>query len=145
MNHRHSGARFGAILLVASLAAAFVGGCKPKEPEIVGLWKDDKGTSTTFNPDKTFSQGVGGQSATGKWTYADKKVTITLEKIGNQTVDDFINGMAKIGVPADQIAKAKAQPRSMPLTVSEDGKTMTMTVPGATGKTSVTLTKVDAK
>jgi hypothetical protein len=135
-----------ASLVALTCAVAFLGGCKSPEAAIVGKWNGTAGPPITMNADKTFVQGEGAQSATGTWSYADKKVTIKIEKIGGKTTDEFIDSMAKLNPSAtpDAIAKMKATAKNAVFDMSDDGKTLTSKDPSANGS-RVILTKAADK
>ena len=142
MNFRHPKVGSAGLIFAAALIGAVVVGCKNKESQVVGTWNDPKGQGMVFKADKTFSQAGGPTSASGTWSIADNKVSVNLQKIGSQSVDEFLNSMSKLGAKPDDIAKAKAQIKAAAFTLSEDGKTMSMSG-GPTG--AVTLTKVESK
>jgi len=140
----------GTLSLVAlsAFAVLLVGGCKNPESQVVGDWKDAGGKVMTFKADKTVSQGSGVQGMTGKWSLANKKVSLTIETIGGKPVDQFIDQMAKMmGGKDPQGAKAKmqAEMKGLALNLSDDGKTMTMAMAGAPSGAAGTLTKVESK
>jgi hypothetical protein len=133
-------------LAVLGCAAVLAGGCKNPEGAIVGKWNGPSGAALTFKADKTFSQSGGPMAAAGKWKLADKKLNLAIDTIGGKSIDESLKQATKMGLSADQIAKAKEQmSKGIDFTVSEDGKSMALAAPGAKGGQSVTFTKEETK
>lgn len=131
-------------LAVAACAVALVG-CKNADSQVIGKWNSANSVSVTFQADKTYAQS-GPISVTGKWSVADKKVTMTVETVAGKSADELIKQMAKMGMSADMVAKAKEQMKGVVFNLAEDGKTMAMASPPAgTDAKLTTLTKADSK
>jgi len=125
-------------LYAAAVAAAlgFVGGCHKSEAPIVGAWNDRRGIEIEFKPDHTFGQSDG--LATGKWTFADGRLTLTPETIkGAHPVDYLAPKSAGRSQPltASESITVKQATRDISLTLSADGKLLTPVDPSISGQT----------
>lgn len=142
-------------LLLALPLIVLAAGCKPnRESQVVGTWSAG-GQSVELKQDKTWTMAAMGQTAEGKWSFADPTVTITTEKVAGKSIAEFkkqIETMKPLLLAqAGNDAKKKAQIEKalstagdpQKLTLSEDGKSLTLPNP-MTGDT-VTMTKSEAK
>lgn len=142
MKIRHLSPRAFVNFAILTCAVIIATGCKSAESRVVGKWNGPNGVSVTFKEDKTFSQ-AGMMPVTGKWTVADKKVTVNVETVNGKSPDDLIKQLKSMGAPADTIKKAQDElKKGMDMTLSDDGKTMTLKAPSGQ---SGTLTKDEAK
>jgi len=143
MNIRHPNGRALGLLVISAFAVALIGGCKSPESQIVGTWTA-QGTSVVFKADKTFSQTAQAMTATGKWSLNAKKVNMVVETIQGKPAEDALQQLAKMGVAADKIAKAKESlKKGTDLLLSDDGKTMKPAE--APAGMDITLTKQESK
>ncbi len=115
--------RFFLPLTVAGIAVSF--GCRGNADPISGKWKDKLGDTIVFAPDHTFSQSSG--LATGKWSFSDGKLTVTVEKIKGMTPEVFLR--RRYPVESRKMTKAdfdkfKKETIDFVLAPSEDGKTL---------------------
>ncbi len=147
MNFRQHRVGTLALLTGAILATAMVGGCKNKESQIAGKWADDKGQTVEFKADKSFLQGTGNTATTGKWTFADPTITVSIEALGGKPIDEALKGFSDLAMKMNpngkkpDLAKLKAELASITMTLSDDGKKMTMKMPAGSNAPAVTLTK----
>jgi len=111
------------LLLVAALTAILVLGCKHRDDELVGKWKNPLGTTYTFYENKTFLRENKSGVASGTWSVEADKVTTSVDKVNNEsfgakTEKSFKE--AKSLLPPDFVANhSKAE-----FTLSPDGHTM---------------------
>jgi len=81
--------------------------------------------------DMTYVMGTGMSEASGNWTFAESKVTLTIEKAGGMTVDEIIKKMPT--------AKEKLKP--MEFMVDKEGTTISGTLPGSVQGLTLSFTK----
>lgn len=150
MNVRHYRVSTLALLTGAVVAASMLGGCKNKESQIVGKWTDDKGTAVEFKENKTFVQGSGSNVVAGKWSFAEPNVTVSIETIGGKSVDETLKSLVELQKKFNPTGKApdltaiKKQMSSITLSLSEDGKKLSMKPPAGSNMQPVTLSKQGA-
>lgn len=128
-------------MVILGCAAVLVAGCKSPESQVVGTWTGPGGASLAFKADKSFTQ-AGQQPVVGKWSLADKKVTVVVESVGGKSPDEIVKALTKMGASADILAKLKEQMKGTSFTLAADGKTMEITGPAGQ---KVTLTKSETK
>lgn len=149
MINRQQKVRTLSIFTAAVFAVALLSGCKNPDAGIIGKWNDTKGSSVTFNADKTFTQGSGTTSAAGKWSLKDKKLTVSIDTIGGKPADQVIQQLADMmakmnpkGSSKSDTDKLKEQLKNITMTLSEDGKTLSIDgMKGGAAGAGGTLTK----
>jgi hypothetical protein len=141
-----------ALLCTAIFLAGLAVGCKSKEAQLVGKWNGPDGMSLNLAQDKTFTQ-EGKIKATGTWALSASVVSLKVSTVMGQPKDKVEAMLAK-ALPPEQFAAAKKQlDGTTDLTLSDDGKSLTQSLPNATAakspkgttQMSVTLTKDDSK
>lgn len=146
---------------LVGLVALFVVGCAGKEP-VTGMWKgsiqipdsmknDPKAQAATkvsptlqLKDDKTYVlNGIpnpmtgASMEIDGKWTETDTQVSLTMEKVAGQTIDQ-IKQLVKAMPGGD--AQIAALEKPIVVTISEDRKKLTMQ-PSAGAQGSIEFTR----
>jgi hypothetical protein len=98
----------------------------------------ESGASLTLNADDTFDMNIGPATYAGKWSLADKVVTLTLEKLMGMTIDEAGTQLKLAPQSVQQIK----QP--FKLNLGEKGVSMSGATPGDMG-TTLTFTKSESK
>jgi hypothetical protein len=117
-------------------------GCKSKEQQLVGTWlatgTNVSQSELTLNSDKTFT--TAGNTFAGTWSFAENTVTLNVQTVQGKPKEEALkeaeDQMGQMGMTGQQKEQAMQMTRAvlddMKLAVSEDAKTMTMTVAGQT-------------
>jgi len=76
------------LLIFVGLTAALVLGCKHRDDEIIGKWKNPAGTMYTFSENNTFTRANRAGNATGTWSMSGNKVTAAVDKVNQESFKD---------------------------------------------------------
>ena len=138
------------IALVATVLVALAGCQQSLEKKLIGTWTGSGSglqagqADLVLKEDKTFTLGAGQGSTAGKWSLAEKTVTLATETVGGKPKEEALKEIeSRMGqVPPEYRAKmdeamaeAKKLLEGMKLTASDDGKTLTANIKGANGLT----------
>lgn len=76
------------LLIFVGLTAALVIGCKHRDNEVIGRWKNPSGTVYTFNENNTFTRANKVGNATGTWSVNGNKIVTSVEKVNQESYKD---------------------------------------------------------
>ncbi len=127
--------------MALGLSILALSGCSKPEAAVIGTWTSSAAgaTSTTeFKQDKTFTSNTtfGGQDVamTGKWSLQDKNLTLTVEKVRDQNVKEFVDGAMKMLslLPAAQRSSVEASLKQLsgPMVLTLDTEANTLSGQG---------------
>lgn len=111
------------LVVVAGFSAMLLLGCKHRDDEVVGKWKNPLGTMYTFNPGNTFTRENKSGTASGTWSVTGDTVTTRVDKVNNtefkaSTEKKFRD--ARSMLPPDYVAVHS----TAEFALSPDGRTM---------------------
>jgi len=119
-----------AALFVAIVVLAI--GCRRQPNPIIGTWYGSNKLTVTFGADGSFSQ-TGEKPFAGKWKAEDEKVIVSIDRIDNKPIESGVLEVARdkrASASKADVANVKQLLSHIVFSVSEDGRTVTQSLPG---------------
>ena len=129
------------------IACVFIG-CKTETSPVVGKWKGHQGVYL-LKPDYTFTVGEEPRISSGTWTYVSGKLNLRYDRIGGQTIDEYVKVFTRLVAKSqpsmttkEGIASMRKEAENATFNLSEDGSSLFPNPPKAGG--SDPLTRIEA-